>query len=92
MIYRIEYTPTAVKHLDRITQADRIRIIKKIDLLAKNPFLPGSKVLKGFDGFYRIRVGDYRVIYAVRRSVITVTIVAIGQRGDIYKRISTLLK
>ena len=92
MSYRIEYTPAAVAHLDRIPQADRKRIIRKIDLLADDPFPSGGKKLKGFSGIHRIRVGDYRVVYTVRRSVITVTIAAVGHRGDIYKKIAQLLK
>lgn len=92
MSYRIEYAPAAIAHLDRITQADRKRIIHKIDLLAENPTPSGSKSLKGFSGFHRIRIGDYRVVYAIRRNVITVTIAAVGHRSDIYKRIASLLK
>lgn len=92
MNYRIDYTSTALDHLDRITHAERKRIVKKIEILADNPFPSGSKLLKGFSGFYRIRVGDYRVIYSVQRNVITITIAAIGHRGDIYKKIITLLK
>ncbi len=92
MSYRIEYTPAAIAHLDRITQADRKRIVRKIDLLADDPVPSGSKTLKGFTGFHRIRVGDYRVVYTVRRSVITVTVAAVGHRSDIYEKIVRLLQ
>lgn len=92
MSYQIEYTSTAIRQLDRVTQADRRRIIKKIDLLANDPIPSESKTLKGFAGFHRLRVGDYRVVYTVRRNIITVTIAAVGHRGDIYKKLSKLLK
>lgn len=91
MVYRIEYTPTAIAHLDRITQADRVRIIKKIELLTNNPIPIGSKPLRGFAGFHRLRVGDYRVIYTVRHAVITITVAAVGHQR-IYKKIAALLK
>lgn len=92
MDYRIEYRPAAIAHLDRITPAERKRILLKIGLLASDPVPSGSKALTGFPGFRRIRVGDYRVIYTIRRNVITVTIAAVGHRSDVYKKISQLLK
>ncbi len=91
-MYRIEYTSAAIAHLDRITQTDRKRIVRKIDLLANDPVPSGSKALKGFAGFHRIRVGDYRVVYVVRRRVITVTVAAVGHRSDIYAKIARLYK
>lgn len=92
MSYRIEYSPRAIMQLDRIPQADRARIVKKIAKLADNPHPPGSLSLKGYPHLSRIRIGDYRAIYTINKMVITVSIAAVGHRKDIYRRLNDLLK
>ena len=92
MKYRIEYRPAAIDHLNRIAMAERKRIVQKINLLADAPTPSGSKMLRDFPGFHRIRVGDYRVIYLVNRRVITVTIAAVGHRSAVYRKITQLFK
>ncbi len=92
MTYRIEYTPAALANLDCIPNADRKRIVKKIDLLATDPFPSGCKRLQGFSLYFRLRVGDYRVVYTFRRNVVTISITAIGHRKDIYRKLAKLLK
>lgn len=85
MPYRIEFTRAAGKDLDRIAPPGRNRIIRKTMELARNPRPAGVKKLAGADDLYRIRVGNYRVIYQVRDKIVTVTVVRIGHRRDVYK-------
>ena len=53
--------------------------------LAQNPRPPGSLKMHGGDDLYRIRVGDYRIIYEIRDAILLVVVVKIGDRRDIYR-------
>jgi mRNA interferase RelE/StbE len=62
------------------------RLLPAIADLANDPRPPGSRTLTGETDLYRIRVGDYRVVYAVDDAAQTVTVVKVGHRSDIYRR------
>lgn len=62
------------------------RIGQAIDGLETDPHPPGSKKLTGEDDLYRLRVGDYRVIYQVENRQLFVLVVSIGHRRDIYRK------
>lgn len=85
MSYRIELRPAAVRALRRIDPKDRERIRGVISLLGENPRPPGAKALKGRVGL-RVRVGDYRIIYAVDDDVLLVVVITLGHRRDVYDR------
>ena len=87
MAYRIEVKPSAADVLARIPQPHRGRIERKIDRLADNPRPGGAKALQGRLSLYRIRVGDYRVIYQVQDNALLVLVVRIGSRGDVYRHL-----
>ena len=63
------------------------KIINKIDSLAADPFAPNNNVtsLRGIDDGFRLRVGDWRVLYTLNAEARTMTIVAILPRGDAYR-------
>jgi mRNA interferase RelE/StbE len=61
------------------------RIDATIIALARNPRPPGAKKLRGQDDRYRIRVGDYRVIYEVDDAQLLILIVEVGHRKDVYR-------
>jgi mRNA interferase RelE/StbE len=82
--YRIDYTSSAAKTVrgyDRVLQR---RILARIEKLANNPRPTGATKLSGHEA-YRIRVGDYRVIYAIADEKLIVLIVEIGNRRDVYR-------
>ena len=83
-IYLIKYTPAAARQIKRLNKEVQTRLKPKIIKLAENPRPPGYKKLKGFDNHYRIRVGDYRVIYEIHDDVLQVLVVKVGPRRDIY--------
>lgn len=84
MIYSISIKQSAAKALGKVPQADRLRIIEAIDGLGANPLL--GRALKGeFDGLRRLRVGRYRVIYEVLDVRLTVLVVRVGHRREIYR-------
>ena len=85
MTYRIEVKPQAEKALARIPNPHRRRIAKAIDGLARTPRPPGCTKLAGADDAYRIRVGDYRVVYQVADKVLIVSIIRVAHRKDVYR-------
>jgi len=84
--YRIELRPAAVRALRKVDPQIRHRIHGAIALLAQDPRPPGARALRGRPGF-RVRVGDYRIIYTVTDDVLlVVVVVTLGHRRDIYDR------
>ena len=86
MRYRIDFTVKARKQLDTIAEPYRTRIIRVVEALAVQPRSQSAEKLSGYD-LYRIRVGGYRVIYAIHEQTVTVSVTAIGRRGSIYGRL-----
>lgn len=81
--YTIEIDRQAIKRLAKIHPRDRKRIAAAIDTLAADPRPDGCTKLTARPG-YRIRVGEYRVIYDVDDQVVTVRVLRIGPRGEVY--------
>lgn len=81
-VVRIEKTPR--KFLKTLQISEKKRIDAALTLLAENPIPPKSKKLTGRDG-YRIRVGDFRIIYEIQKNVLVVLIIDIGHRREIYR-------
>ena len=86
MTYRIEVAPAAVGQLRKLDPTARRRVQAAIELLADQPRPSGAKKLAGGDGEWRVRTGDYRIVYEVHDDVLLVLVVAIGHRRDIYQR------
>lgn len=83
--YRIFIKASAAKELESIrTQKDRRRIIKRITSLADDPRPGGCEKLSGHDR-YRVRQGNYRIIYSIEDEMLIVHIIEIGDRKDVYR-------
>ena len=85
MSYRIEIKPQAEKALTRIPNPHRRRVAAAIDALARTPRPAGCAKLAGAEDAYRIRVGDYRIVYEVHDRVLVVYIIRIAHRKDVYR-------
>lgn len=83
--YRIVFARSARKELENLPRALIARIMARIETLALNPRPPGSRKLVGSENLWRIRIGDYRVIYEIRDGQHVVDIVAVRHRSDAYK-------
>ena len=83
--YRIEVRPAAQRSLRKLDPQIAKRIQGAISLLSDDPRPPNSRKLRGRDAF-RVRVGDYRIIYTVEDDVLLVVVVTLGHRRDIYER------
>lgn len=84
-MHHIYIKRSAQKALARIEKSQRDRIIEKIRKLGEDPRPARSKKLKGREA-WRIRVGNYRVIYEIEDDKLIVLVVAIGHRGFIYRK------
>jgi mRNA interferase RelE/StbE len=85
-MYKIEYSSKAAKEFVKLPMQIQKQIRRKLDILAQDPFANAQvKAMKGDGGAYRLRVGDYRIIYAMENAKLIVTIIRIGHRKDVYE-------
>jgi mRNA interferase RelE/StbE len=82
--YKIFIKPSAAKELEALPKKDRLRIVEKIRGLSGNPRPPGCEKLSGEEK-YRIRQGDYRVLYSIQEDEVIITIVKVGHRREVYR-------
>ena len=83
--YQVEIARRAVKALATLSRNEQQRIRAAIDLLAETPRPPGCVALSGERRAYRVRVGDYRIVYEVFDDRLVVQVVRIGHRREIYR-------
>ena len=83
--YRIELRPAAIRALKRIHPEDKERVQGAIALLGQDPRPPKANALSGRPG-YRVRVGDYWIMYTIQDDVLLVVVVNLGHRRDIYQK------
>jgi mRNA interferase RelE/StbE len=83
--YRIEWKRSATKELQLLSPDLIRRVLIIVEQLAINPLPHGSIKLTGSDQTYRIRVGDYRVIYSLYQNLLLVEIIRIAHRRDVYR-------
>ena len=86
-MYRVRYRRQARNYLARLPLKTKTTIVKKLHELAENPdnLALNVEILKGREGF-RLRVGQYRVIYTRQDDLLILEVVKVRSRGDIYKR------
>ena len=83
--YSVLITKTAAKELEAVPVTDRKRIVSRIRALADDPRPARAEKLSGEDK-YRLRQGNYRILYEIIDDVLTVTVVKIGHRREVYRR------
>lgn len=83
--YRVEFTTAAAKELRKLDAGIRRRILAGIAGLEGDPRPAGCKKLVGEDNAWRIRIGDYRVLYDVQDDVLVVTVVRVAHRRHVYQ-------
>jgi len=82
--YKIFFKESVWKDFESIPKKDLKRILERIESLAENPRLPGCKKLAGQER-YRLRQGQYRILYSIQDEELTVWIVKVGHRKNIYR-------
>ena len=83
--YRVEFTTAAAKELKKLDSGIRRRILSGIAELEQDPRPAGCKKLAGESTAWRIRVGDYRILYEVVDNLLVVTVVRVAHRREVYK-------
>ncbi len=84
-VYSVEISEKAFRELAALPLKTRERIGVAISALAVNPRPVGVTAIKGQAGHFRVRVGDYRVIYSVADAVLRVIVVRVGHRREVYR-------
>ena len=83
--YNILISASAEKALKKIPKKDRIKIVRLIQTLAISPFPQGVRKLMDEQSVYRVRQGNYRVIYELKNKKLIILILKIGHRKDMYR-------
>ncbi|MFJ4223595.1 type II toxin-antitoxin system RelE/ParE family toxin [Microbacterium sp. NPDC089695] len=82
--YRVEFTAAAAREIRKLDPQIRRRVLAGISELEREPRPHGVRKLAGFDNAWRVRVGDYRVLYEVVDDQVLVTVVRVAHRRDVY--------
>lgn len=82
--YSVRIKRSAAKELEAVPPKDRKRIVRRIEGLATDPRPPGCEKLSGEEK-YRLRQGNYRILYEIIDQELIVTVVKIGNRRDVYR-------
>jgi mRNA interferase RelE/StbE len=85
MRYAIEFTASALRELRALDRPSQRRLSAKIEELRDDPFPPGVRKFQGEADHWRIRVGDYRVIYRIEKQRVVIVIVRVRHRREVYR-------
>jgi len=85
MTYRVITAPAAARQLRKLDPPARRRIQATIELLSDDPRPPAATQLVGGSGEWRVRTGNYRVVYDIEEEVLFVLVLAVGHRRDVYR-------
>lgn len=86
MKFSVQYSSRAVRFLRKVGGKNAERIIKKVEELSRKPLIRKTKKVAGSDSVFRVRVGDYRILYEVDFKNATIGIVKIDRRDKVYRK------
>lgn len=84
-MYAVEFTSAAARQVRKLPRPAQVRVLGAIELLGTDPRPPGARKLAGEATAWRMRVGEYRVIYDVFDRSLIVTVVRVGHRCEVYR-------
>jgi mRNA interferase RelE/StbE len=82
--YAVELKPSARKEFDSLPDTVLTRVIRKIESLASDPRPAGCKKLRGYKDVWRVRVGDWRVVYIINDAAMLVSVTRVAHRSKVY--------
>ena len=85
MTYRIEFAPAAVRQFRKLDPVGRRRIQAAVEILSTEPRPNGAKKLVGGHGEWRVRTGDYRIVYEIHERRLVVLVLVLGHRREVYR-------
>jgi mRNA interferase RelE/StbE len=83
--YKIVWKSSAQKELEKLPKAIISKVIKAVEQLSDTPYPQGVRKMVGVDQTFRLRIGDYRVVYNVFDNVLTIEIIRVKHRKDVYR-------
>lgn len=83
--FEVRFESQVLKQLRKIDPPSQARILKAAKVLATNPIPPAAKRLVGYDHLWRVRLGDYRIVYTFDDVQLIVLVVQLGHRRDVYR-------
>lgn len=83
--YKIEWKRSATKDLRKLPRQMISKIVAAVDNLSSNPYPPGVRKLVTTENSYRIRIGDYRVLYNIVENRLIIEVIRVGHRKDVYR-------
>lgn len=84
-MYELRYKKSVEKELRSLPQNILLNTVDKIQKLSKNPRPSGCVKLRGSDNLYRIRCSDYRIVYSIDDNILTILVIKISHRKDVYR-------
>lgn len=87
MSYRVQFLPAALRDLDRLPAVVRMRTLRRMEALAGTARPPGVVKLSGHENLWRLRVGQYWVVYEIDDRAQSVSVLVVAHRGDVYRRL-----
>jgi mRNA interferase RelE/StbE len=88
LAYSVHLAPAAERQLKALEKPVRARIVRRLRKLEETPRPQGVEKLSGPDDLYRIREGEYRIIYTIKDKALIVLVVKVGHRKDVYRGLS----
>lgn len=85
MMYEVEITPAAKRQIKKLTTIVQRAIIERLEQLAIEPRPLGVLKMEKEEDLYRVRVGDYRIIYEIQDRVLLIVVVKVGHRSNVYR-------
>lgn len=91
-MYVIELKPQAQKFIEKQPRKIQRQLVARIEALQKDPRPPQSKLLHSDKQIYRVRSGDYRIIYQIKKARLLILVAKVGNRKDVYKNLWRYLR
>lgn len=85
-MYKVIFEEPAQRQLRKLDRATQARLLRSLLKLESNPRVNGSERLTGMEDLYRLRSGDYRILYRIKDDKLFVLVVDVGHRREIYQR------
>ena len=83
--HEVEISRAAERQLRKLSREDQERVSRAMLALADDPFPKGARKLAGYDDVFRVRVGQYRILYSVSVNKLIVVVLKLGHRRDVYR-------
>jgi mRNA interferase RelE/StbE len=85
LAYTIQFKPLALRQLEKLPRDIQKKLAVRIEALRDEPFRSGCKKMAAIPDTWRVRVGDYRIVYQVHQKILLVLVLTIGHRKDVYR-------